>query len=205
VNVQPIRLPGRESRIAEPGLDRFDAVVAPVVACLEQSVRPPYVLVGYCLGALVMFEVARAIEARPTRAGPAELWVVSSPAPARYVHEPVPPDAVWELVSSFTGVDFSDDGDTRIRALKDLTKATIDADLGLQASYRYESGRPLAAPIRAYWSKRSDVLDREDVLCWNAETDAAFHLVAHDGDDLLPKGPPHALFDDVGRLVAGRS
>src|SRR5688572_28408903 len=65
--VVPLLLPGRESRFAEPAADRVDALVpglvdglAPELAADAADPRP-YAVFGHSMGALIAFELCRAL------------------------------------------------------------------------------------------------------------------------------------------------
>src|SRR5438132_1542701 len=56
-----IRLPGRESRLAEPAFTRLD----PLVAALAQAILPyldmPFAFFGHSMGGLISFELLQAL------------------------------------------------------------------------------------------------------------------------------------------------
>lgn len=91
IEVLAVRLPGRESRIAEPLMTDY----AQVVACLHAALRPlterPYAMFGHSMGALLAYGVAQ----EATRYGdppPARLFVSGTDGPG---NGPKPNRALW--------------------------------------------------------------------------------------------------------------
>ena len=84
VEVLAAQWPGRGSRMAEPNVDRMEDLVAAFVDAVELA--PPFVLFGHSMGALVAYEVARALRARAWL-GPSLLVASAHRAPGRGPHE----------------------------------------------------------------------------------------------------------------------
>ena len=86
----PVRLPGRESRLAEPAFEEM----APLVEALTTAILPhlgkPFAFFGHSMGAAVAFELARALRRRGSPL-PAALVVSGARAPQfRLGHVPPP-------------------------------------------------------------------------------------------------------------------
>jgi glycosyltransferase involved in cell wall biosynthesis len=60
-SVCPVRLPGRESRSAEPPFERMEDLVAALLDALEPYTGEPYALFGHSMGAGIAFELTRAL------------------------------------------------------------------------------------------------------------------------------------------------
>ena len=59
VEVCPIRLPGRGSRIAEPPFTALGDLVEALGTALDGALDRPFVIFGHSMGALIGFELAR--------------------------------------------------------------------------------------------------------------------------------------------------
>lgn len=64
IELRGVRLPGRESRIAEPPYTAMRLLVPALVDGVREIVARPYALFGHSLGALVAFELARELRRR---------------------------------------------------------------------------------------------------------------------------------------------
>ncbi len=92
-DVCPVRLPGRESRFAEPPF----TTVAEAVTSLLEAIRfmhdRPLVLFGYSMGALIAYELARSLQAR--NQCPHALVIAACSAP----HLPRKREPSWNLLT----------------------------------------------------------------------------------------------------------
>ncbi|MFD0746120.1 thioesterase II family protein [Phytohabitans flavus] len=81
IEIAPVRLPGREDRIAEP----IDLSPPAIAAAIAERVDRPYAVYGHSLGARLGFDVVR--ELRRLGARPPERLYVAAAVPP---DEPVP-------------------------------------------------------------------------------------------------------------------
>lgn len=189
VEVFAVRLPGRESRYAEPLQSRFGAVVGDVLADLAALDDRPLALLGHCLGALLAFEVARELRRR-AHPEPCWLFVSSQAAPQTLADESeadrlshlASPD-LWARVRLLGGTDpeLLDSPD-----LMELVAPILRADFRLAESYVYEPEPPLAAPIVAFGNRRDPIVRADALRGWSAETSATFRVDLADEDGHFP-------------------
>jgi medium-chain acyl-[acyl-carrier-protein] hydrolase len=59
VEVCPIQLPGRESRIREPALTRMSLLTDALTVAMRPYLSRPFAFFGHSMGALISFELAR--------------------------------------------------------------------------------------------------------------------------------------------------
>jgi surfactin synthase thioesterase subunit len=135
VEVHPVHLPGRESRLQEPAFDRIEPLVEALVEALGAGPRRPYALFGHSMGALVAFELARELR---RRSGPAPKHLFLSgrsapryPSPARAVHS-LPEADFIEYLRTLNGTPDVILGDAQMRALFPLCARILRL-----AQYRY--------------------------------------------------------------------
>jgi hypothetical protein len=85
----PLELPGRNSRMMEPKQTSMTVLVMDVVAALTpllgrvsdpDSEQPPFALLGHSMGAWLVYEVAKVLQARGLPL-PVKLYVVANRAP----------------------------------------------------------------------------------------------------------------------------
>lgn len=142
LEVWAARLPGRETRIREPPINDLPKLIEMLVRDFPIADDKPYVLFGHCSGALVAFELARAIRsARPHLAG---LIVAAQPPPQRMSPPSGPTPDIRQTLRQL--------GATPPAVLEDdelfaLVEPAIRADAELCRRYLYRREKPLSAPM----------------------------------------------------------
>ena len=145
--MRPLRLPGRESRHAEPCLTRVPELVQVLASELAPLLDRPFALFGYSLGALLAFELAREFQRRGIRA-PARLFLSAHRAPnlpsgRSPLHTLDDPSLIAEL-RRLSG---TPDEVLAHDELMALALPTLRADFELCETYEYVPGSPLRVPL----------------------------------------------------------
>jgi surfactin synthase thioesterase subunit len=61
-DVLPVQLPGREGRVSETRFGDMELLVEELRKYIGPELRPPYAFYGHSMGALISFNIARAME-----------------------------------------------------------------------------------------------------------------------------------------------
>jgi surfactin synthase thioesterase subunit/glycosyltransferase involved in cell wall biosynthesis len=170
----PVRLPGREVRIAEAPFERME----PLVAALADAIRPylaqPFAFFGHSMGAAVAFELARLLR---RRGQPLPKLLVASGARApqfrrNYTPPPAPGDEEFLAeLQRLQGIpaELIDDA-----ALMRAVLPALRADAALYRRYAYTEDAPLDCAIRAYGGAEDSNVRREQLEAWAEQTTASF-------------------------------
>jgi medium-chain acyl-[acyl-carrier-protein] hydrolase len=176
VDLCPVLLPGRESRLQEPPLRDMAALVGRLVDGLQGALDRPYALLGYSLGSTVAFELIRELRRRE-RPLPVRLFVASRHAPhyseqAAIAH--LPDDAfVAALQARYNAIPAPILADRELMA---MFLPILRADFTLLEGYRCEPAAPLPTPITAWYGADDRTLTRERVAAWATHSAAPFEL-----------------------------
>jgi medium-chain acyl-[acyl-carrier-protein] hydrolase len=174
VEVCAVQLPGRETRFVEAAFDRVEDLVRALAAALRDKLDPPFSLFGHSMGALVAFELSRALR-RQGRAGPAWLFVSAAPAPQRPRRVPprhcLPEAAFRAMLREMGG---TEDEVLRNDEMMGLLGPRLRADFSICDSHDYVAEAPLDCPISAFGGIHDGEVPREDLLAWREQTRAAF-------------------------------
>jgi medium-chain acyl-[acyl-carrier-protein] hydrolase len=192
VDVWATRMPGRESRILEPPIGSEREIVDTTAAALLELMDRPYALLGSCSGALIAFEVARALQSRTSLLE--ALIVLSERAPHLHVHQPpefLNKNEVRALLRKLGGTpaEVLDSPD-----LMELLLPAIKADIDVYVAYGYRRGPQVIVPIVAMIGEADLEVSEMEARAWEdvCAGDFVFHRV--------PSG--HFLLQDGVHAVA---
>jgi surfactin synthase thioesterase subunit/glycosyltransferase involved in cell wall biosynthesis len=167
IAVCPVRMPGRENRMQETPIEDMRELVAALLEAMHPYLRAPFAFYGHSMGAVVAFEVARALQG----CSPAGLFVAGARAPQfrlGYVAPPAPTEeefrAELQRMGSIPAAAFEN---------PELLRATR-ADSALYRNYSYTAGPPLPCPIRAYGGAEDASVTREHLEAWACQTSGSF-------------------------------
>ncbi|WP_412538155.1 lantibiotic dehydratase [Longispora sp. K20-0274] len=170
VDVQPVQLPGRENRIAEPAHFTPEEVAA---AIADRADRP-YAIYGHSMGARLGFEVIRHLRRTGAR------------LPVRfYVGGSLPPDLEEAIVRI---ADLPDDGFVRgleelggtppgaldVPELRELLLPLLRADFAWIDGYRFTDEPPLPVPIVGFAGDADRSTPPDLMAGWERHTSAGF-------------------------------
>jgi surfactin synthase thioesterase subunit len=181
--IAPVRvqLPGREDNVAEPPLRQVREAVDGLVPQITGLIDMPVALYGHSMGALVAFELARALST--SGFPPVHLFISGRRAPHLPASKPLihhlPDDefaAALETMGGAQGI-----SGLRLAFLRYALRL-VRADLELCEEYDYRPGPRLRCPITAFHGTEDPIVDVDEVEAWKEQTDATFASHAFSGD-----------------------
>ncbi|MGY0231935.1 thioesterase domain-containing protein [Longispora urticae] len=190
VDVQPVQLPGRESRLAEPAEFAPELVAAAIAGRADR----PYAIYGHSMGARLGFEVIRCL--RRTGARLPERFYVGASRPPDLV-EPIariadlPDDAFVRGLEELGGTPV---GVLDVPELREMLLPVLRADFAWIDGYRYEDEEPLAVPVVGFAGGADRSVPPELMAGWDRHTGAGFRLHTLPGDHFF-------LNADMARVV----
>jgi surfactin synthase thioesterase subunit/glycosyltransferase involved in cell wall biosynthesis len=177
----PVRLPGRESRLAEAPFERMGPLVAALADYIDCYLDRPFAFFGHSMGAVVAFELARELRRR-SRSLPAMLIASGARAPQfRRNHVPPPApsrEAFIEELRRLEGIPAEVLGDA---ALMRAILPALEADAALYRNYVYIEDAPLPIPVRAYGGADDPNVRRQHLDGWAEQTTASFAVRVFSG------------------------
>lgn len=208
VEALAVKLPGRESRIAEPaGIDP-PVIAAAIASALEARGMPTYAFYGHSLGGWLAFEVARELRALGTPP-PTRLYIGASRSPDLGLHPELrglataPDDEVARRLMRLGGIrqevfDYPE--------LVDLVLEVIRADFGWLERYFCRPQPPLPVPIVALAAVGDQIASEADMAGWAQHTSAGLTLRRVIGDHLFAQQLRAELTDFIkADLLSGAS
>ncbi|MEU8547599.1 alpha/beta fold hydrolase [Streptomyces roseoverticillatus] len=194
VEVCAVEFPGHGRRLAEAPMTSLGPLVGQLTDVIAEWVRPPFVLLGYSVGALIGFETAHEF-ARRGRTGPEALFVAAARAP--HLRSPRPPLHELSRAELIEGLHRLAGRHNELldnEELVDVMLPMLRADLGLDETYHHQPGSPLGCPIAAFGGKEDRTVPQPALEAWREHTTGGFSATT------LPGG--HFFLDSSQRLFA---
>jgi len=182
VEVCPVQLPGRASRLAERPFTSLSHLVHALATALAPQLGKPFAVFGHSLGALLGFELARQIR-RAYGLQPAHLFVSACTAPQEQrVRSPIhglPEPAFLEEVRRLNGTPREV---LEMPELLEMIIPVLRADFALIETYSFVAEGPLDCSITAFGGLQDDLTTREQLEAWREQTNASFAVRMLPGD-----------------------
>jgi surfactin synthase thioesterase subunit len=173
IDVLPVQYSGRENRWHEPLCGDLSELVRSLADDLADLWERPCAFLGQSFGALVAFELARAI--LPRSGQPLRLFLSGARAPhlpPRPEMHALPDGIFLEKLREFDGLP---EELLRNAELMDLVLPIIRSDFRALETHRFVSG-PLPIPISVFGGLNDSTVPVPDLLAWSTLTDKAFRV-----------------------------
>ncbi|MFK0012126.1 thioesterase II family protein [Streptomyces sp. NPDC091027] len=197
--VWALRPPARGGRSRHPMPPDFDALVTAVTAALTPHLGGAadgrFAFYGQSFGALLAYEVARAL---PADRRPERIVAVGAPSPAEWSGRESRDLDAAELLR-LTGLDESVRAEPQLAA---LALGTIRTDLAVSATYRHHPHAPMGPAIHALAGADDPMLATTGLTGWAAHTRGAFEHRVVPGGHLLATVDRPGPVDLLASLLA---
>ncbi len=183
LEILPVRLPGREARMAEPSIRRMDVLVEQLSEGLRPYAVGEFAIFGHSMGGLIALELAQRLTA-DGRLAPDHLIVSGGGAPGareRWYSDQVPDSQVIEFIRSLGGTPSQIVDDAELMA---VILPVIRADLEICATYEYAPGHKLSFPISLLYGRDDEPIS-DPYAGWKDLTDD-LHVRSFAGGHFFP-------------------
>jgi medium-chain acyl-[acyl-carrier-protein] hydrolase len=189
IEVCPIQLPGRGTRLTEPPFTQLSCLIEALARVLVPLLDKPFAFFGHSLGALIGFELARQIR-RQHGLHPVRLFVSAGRAP-QIPHRAPPihtlPDN--EFLTELRRLNGTPRELLDHEELMEVMLPIVRADFALYETYLYSAEPPLTCPISAFGGLQDRKVSASDLEAWRSQTSASFSLRMFPGDHFFLKEP----------------
>jgi medium-chain acyl-[acyl-carrier-protein] hydrolase len=209
VQVIPVELPGRGTRLKETPYVSASALIEDLVEAIRPLLDRPYLFFGHSMGAILAFELARELR-RKFDSLPRGLIVSGRRAPQIPNDEPLTynlPKA--EFIEELIKLDGTPREVIEHSELMEIMIPLLRADFQLVQTYRYTAGEPLNCPLFVYGGLRDPHIPRERLLPWKDVAGSDFKLHMLPGDHFFIRSSQAQLLAlltrDIHELLAHSS
>lgn len=201
IEVYPVELPGRGSRMREMPYKNMEPLVHDLGLAMQPYLEKPYAFFGHSMGSLIGFELARLFRKRQLP-GPLHLFASGHVAPqAGYAHNPIYDLPESEFIEELRNLEGTPEAVLNNAELMQLLIPMLRADFEVNETYAYEAEPPLDVPISAYGGLNDTDVSRELLEAWREQTASEFklqmfaggHFFLQDSQKLLLHTLTHAL------------
>lgn len=214
IEIRPVELPGRGRRFDEPLQDDLIGLAGRLADEIRGEMSAPYALFGHSLGAVLAFEVARALR-ECSGPVPVALFASGTAAPSRRDDSGLAGEkSDAELIERLRRFKGTPEEVIANDELMRLTLPVLRADFRMLGRYKYRRGPQLDCPIHALGG-RDDTATLDQLLAWRDESAPGFSLSLFDGGHFFINEHQDAVLDllrnrlqaaaPLRYVVAGRS
>ena len=201
IEVCPLQLPGRESRLNEPPFRELRPLVEALSDTVARYADRPFAFFGHSMGALLAFELTRTLVARGLP-GPVHLFVASYRAPHTLAASP-PTAATHDIDANEakrreTALALPTGMGEELLA---LVREALLADTAVCEGYVFTPGAPLTCPLSAFRGSEDYVPD-DATKAWRALSSGPFTSRTFLGDHFFLRGTPRGLLQAVRRALS---
>lgn len=202
VEVCAIQLPGREARLRELPFVRLTAIVDRLAREILPYCDRPFVFFGHSMGALISFELARALR-QQQHDEPKHLFVSGCRAP----HVPDPDEPIHHLpshafVDELRRLNGTPEEVLRHAELLELLMPTLRADFAVVETYTYTPSPALECPITAFGGIDDERVSRDALAAWQQHTTGGFKMRMFTGDHFFIRSEQAALVQTLSSYLA---
>lgn len=182
VEVCPVQLTGRGSRLREAPYTKVEPLVEALMQVLLPYMDKPFAFFGHSMGAIISFELARRLR-RDNAPQPVHLFVSGRRAPQlsetdRITYNLPEP----ELLDELRRLNGTPREVLENPELMRLMLPLLRADFELVQTYEYRSEPPLEYPISVFGGLQDHEVNRESLEAWREQTNASCTVQMFPGD-----------------------
>lgn len=201
IEVSAVHLPGRGNRVRENPFTELLSLVEVLTDELAPHTGEPYALFGHSVGAMIAFELTRALR-REGLPLPLHLFVSGCRAPQlahtsnRSYDLPSP-----DLINRLRKLNGTPSQVLESPAMVEFFLPVIRADLQMVQTYSYSVEAPLSCPISAFGGWQDPEETPEMIAAWREQTTSSFHEQMFAGDHFFLHAEHDSLLQTISEQL----
>jgi medium-chain acyl-[acyl-carrier-protein] hydrolase len=199
VEVCPVQLPGRESRLRDQPFTRPEPLIQATADALLPYFDMPFVFFGHSMGGMISFELSRELRRRG-RTLPLHVFVSGRRAPQLPAREePIHDLPEPEFIVKLRELNGTPEEVLQHEELMKLLSPILRADFAVNETYTYTADEPFDFGISAFGGLGDVEVTKEDLELWRIHTRGRFRLRMLPGDHFFLHGAKDLITEAVAR------
>ncbi|MEM7595226.1 MAG: thioesterase II family protein [Cyanobacteria bacterium P01_A01_bin.83] len=182
IEICPIELPGRGSKIKLAPLNRLEPIVEALTSQIQPYLDKPFAFFGHSMGGLVSFELTRSLS-KKYRVNPVHLFISARRAPQLpNLEPPIHTLSESNFIAELRHYNGTSNAVLANQELMQLFLPTLRADFAVLETYTYHHAPPLKCPISVFGGLQDNKVAVEELKAWREQTNSSFSLNMLPGD-----------------------
>ncbi len=191
INIIPVELAGRGTRLSEPAAEQFDQVLIQLIESAAGGFKSPYVLFGHSMGALLAYGLAQQLVQRQLEL-PLAVFASGCAAPSRRDGRLLGNKDKHALIADLRRQGGTPEEVFNEPELLEMTLDLLSTDYRVCDSFIYNPLPLLNMPIHVF-SGYADAIKPEQLAAWQGETTASGSLDWFEGGHFFLRHDEHAF------------
>lgn len=202
IELCPIELPGRGSRLNEAPITDLSTLVQEIALGIHHYLDRPFAFFGHSMGALLSFELTRLLR-QQGYPSPAHLFVSGYRAPqlksdSTLIHN-LPEPEFTEEIRQLGG---TPEAVLANAELRELVFPALRADFAAIETYRYRPCTSLVCPITVFGGLQDRGVDVADLEAWRQHTTGKFGLQMFSGNHFFLHQVQPSILQAIDRQLS---
>jgi medium-chain acyl-[acyl-carrier-protein] hydrolase len=192
IEICPVQLPGRESRLRDPALTRVGPIIDTLPGVMEHLFDLPFAFFGHSMGTILSHELALRLRALG-KPEPVHLLLSARRAPHRPEKDkPIHDLPEEEFKHELRELDGTPEAVLEHPELMELLSPVLRADFAVCETHVHTPEAPLATPISVFGGLGDEKVDRQDLEEWRQYTSGSFKMRMFAGNHFFLQGTAKA-------------
>jgi medium-chain acyl-[acyl-carrier-protein] hydrolase len=202
MEVCPVQLPGRESRLRDPAFDRAKPLIESVADALEPYFDMPFVFFGHSMGGMISFELSRELRRRG-KTLPLHIFVSGRRAPQLPAREePIHDLPETEFFEKLRELNGTPEEVLQHAELMKLLLPVLRADFAVNETYDFTEEPPFDFGISAFGGLGDEEVTKDDLELWKLHTRGRFRVRMLPGDHFFLHATKDLITEAIARDLA---